>query len=137
MIRLLALSVALLLAACGSAEDKAKMRTAISAFGRASSGPDAQNERAMIDLQNAIDVVPDSKGREELLRCQRLLVTRRIAVLGEEIAFKQGLLKIRHGLDTTRAEADKAMKDAQAANPLPDYRPIVECLVEKLPALAR
>lgn len=58
--------------ACTSQEDKARIRLAASAFERASD-PHGRDERLMTELQEAIDVVPDGKARDELVRCQALL----------------------------------------------------------------
>jgi hypothetical protein len=126
-----------LLGGCTSAEDKARVRTAATAFEIAASAKTPQAEAAMNELKKAIDVVPDGKARDELLRCQGLLETYSLTLQTIEIATETNLLKIGHGVHSTMEDVNKAHAEAISKHPEPDPKGLVECELHTLPALTR
>jgi hypothetical protein len=135
---LLILAVPLLsqLIGCASAEDKARIRLAVSAY-KAAADASRPDETLMADLQRAIDVVPDGHARSELVDCQLELQKYKLSLKRIELAYEQNLVAIGHGRDTTAKEADAAMSKAQRDNPRPDPDEIAKCEVSRLPDLAR
>jgi len=135
--RPLCVACALLLCGCTSAEDKARIRQVVTAYEAASRAHPDTSDALMRDLQRAVDVVPDGKAREDILRCQHLLTMYALKERGLVLDLKKNLLDIGDGRHTTQKDFDLAKAKAQKENPLPDYGPISECAVITLPALAR
>ena len=94
-------------------------------------------ERLMIDLEKAVDAVPDGHARTEILDCYRLLRIYRMRQHLIALTFEANLYKRGHGLKTTEKEAKKAMSEAQLAHPMPDVEPLVNCSVRRLPEIAK
>lgn len=122
--------VSLFQVACTSQEDKARIRLAASAYLRAS---DERRGRAdghlMTDLQRAIDVVPDGKARDELVKCHRLLENFRLIEEAGQLDYEHNLDVIGHGGPTTTKQRELAMSKAKQANPLPDLKLLGDCYV--------
>lgn len=132
-----AVALAMILSGCGpSSDDKARIRLAVSAFNRALD-KQGRDEDSMIDLQKAVDLVPDGKARTEILRCQGLLITysqrQRLLYLDLEL----NLLKIGHRQQSTKEDFERAMSKARSDNPLPDFDPLAKCNVISLPQLEK
>jgi hypothetical protein len=129
------IALAVASAACGpSAEDKARIRLAVSAFKLAGDVHGGGSESGisksrMDDLQKAIDVVPDGHARDALLDCQRLLVSYKHAERMIESQLETNLLKTGNGREPTKADFDRAMAKAKAEYPMPDYEPLSRCTV--------
>ena len=127
-------SIVVLLCGCSSAEDKARIRLAVSAFKLAADARE-RDESLMADLQRAIDVVPDGRARDELVSCRGVLTEYWIAQQRIVLSFEDNLQKIGHGRETTAKEAEIAMSKAKRDNPALDPKPMVDCEALRLPKL--
>jgi hypothetical protein len=62
---------------------------------------------------------------------------RRLAIQIQRIDFETEMLKIGHGRESTAKDVDIAMSKAKQENALPDLQPILDCELDRLPALAK
>ena len=134
---LLALAAVVPLFNCASAEAKARIRYAVSAFKLASDSSPANSKALIGDLQKAVDLVPDGDAKNELLRCQGLLefYQSRQSLIDAETLLN--LAKAGHWRSPTKEDFDISYAKAKAAYPLPDYDPIAKCAIITLPAFAK
>jgi hypothetical protein len=133
-----AVSLTLLLASCGpSAEEKARIRQVVTAYNAASYSHADNSDALLAELQKTVDVVPDGKERDEILRCQHLLTMYTLQQKLQFLALERNLRAIGHGQNSTKKDFDIANAKAQKEVPLPDYNPIASCAVGTLPALAK
>jgi hypothetical protein len=126
----------LLTTSCGpSAEDKARIRQVVTAYNAAFMASPDNSEALLGELQKAVDVVPDGKARDEILRCQNLLYMYKTKQTTQSIVLETHLSEIGHGQHSTKKDVDIADAKAQQEVPLPALDPIVQCEVRTLPAL--
>jgi hypothetical protein len=126
-------SITTLCGGCTSAEDKARIRQAVTAYNIASRGS-SNSEALMLDLQKAVDAVPDGKARDEFLTCLNLLQMYTLKQQTQFLALERNLTEIGHGRQSTKKDFDIANAKAQKEAPLPDYNPIAKCAVVTLPS---
>jgi hypothetical protein len=118
-----ALVSTLLLTGCGtSAEDKAKIRLAVSAVRRAVDANEMSKgamEERLAEAERAIDAVPDGEARTAIVDCERLLWHYKMARSVVWIATRANLYNM---------SAEAAYAAAERKHPVPDYEPIAACL---------